>query len=86
MGDKKQYIIGVDPVRGNFEWSDESKCAVVFKPDPNGHFVVRYSGRPQPDYETQVKMATEYFKNAQILCEECGEIGKHKPICSQFKK
>lgn len=52
------------------------------QPTKQEKFVAQYHGRPESDFEKQVKETMEYF-GKNILCEECGEIGKHKPTCPQ---
>lgn len=48
--------------------------------------VAGYHGRPQPsDYEKEVRKYAQNYGTVNILCEECGEIGKHKESCSQFE-
>jgi hypothetical protein len=78
-----EFIIGFDAVCGDFEFADDTRKAVVFTQRGDGKFVVQFQGRPQSDYEKQVEETLQYFKNVPLLCEECGEIGEHKPTCSK---
>lgn len=77
-----QWAVGVDPFRANLEWeTNDGKGRVIMKRDPEGQYLVaKYQGRPQSDFEKQVKETMDYF-GKNILCEECGEIGKHKENC-----
>lgn len=82
---ESEFAIGVDPVRGSLIWSDETKKAVVFKKDDTGDYVMLYHCKPesQKEFEAELKKVTELYSKVPLLCEECGEIGKHKPTCSK---
>jgi hypothetical protein len=82
-----QFVIGVDPIRGNFEWKDDAQTQVIFKKEERGEWVAMYRSDKafsQEQFEADMKKAAEYFSKIPLLCEECGEIGKHKPTCSQY--
>jgi hypothetical protein len=83
--EKPEFIIGVDPFRGNIEWVDDTKKAVVFKKDKDGDFIIAYHSRPfsQEQFEKDMKQAQDYFKKAPLFCEECREFGNHKNNCSK---
>lgn len=80
-----KFISGVDMFSGNFEWRDTNKNVATFKFDPNGKWRVRYEERSfdQKEFEANMKEAAKYFSKVPLLCEECGEIGKHEPNCPQ---
>lgn len=83
--EKPEFIIGVDPFRGNIEWVDDTKKAVVFKKDKDGDFIIAYHSRPfsQEQFEKDMKQAQDFFKKAPLFCEECREFGNHKNNCSK---
>jgi len=82
---ESEFIIGVDAIRGNFEWKDDAQTQVIFKAEEKGEWIAMYrKDQPwsQKKFEADMKKAAGYFSTVPLLCEECGEIGKHKPTCS----
>ena len=79
-----EFVIGVDAIRGNFEWKDDAQAQVIFKASGEGEWIAMYRKNElwsQQKFEADMKKTAEYFSTVPLLCEECGEIGKHKPTC-----
>ena len=79
-----QWATGIDPFRANLEWVTNDKSGrVIMKRDIRGKWLCSYHGRPDSeDYKAEVEKLSKFYGN-NILCEECGEIGKHKLNCSK---